>query len=59
MGGHDFDDSHPEVKAAVLEFFSAEQAIYLTTDDSPPSWYVYKAGMPGSDWVRNPRKEAD
>lgn len=57
LAGHDFDDDHPGVKQAVLEFAERENStIYLTTHDSPPSWYCYKSGMPSADWVRNPQE---
>lgn len=57
LAGHDYDDDHPGVMRAVQEFADRENVtVYLTTHDSPPSWYAYKTGMPGADWIRNPRE---
>lgn len=55
LAGHDFDDAHPGVVQAVTEFAAREHVvIYLTAEEQCPSWYCYKRGMPGKDWVRNP-----
>lgn len=55
FAGHDFDGNHPGVVRAVTEFASEKNLTVYLTQDAPASWYVYKAGIPGPDWVRNPR----
>lgn len=60
LAGHDWTDQphHAGVKQAVTEFAKAKGlTIYLTTvegyqPETCPSWYVYKAGMPGASWRR-------
>lgn len=60
MSGHDWTDQpiHAGVKMAVTEFAGQHGlTIYITTvegylPETCPSWYLYKAGMPGSDWRR-------
>lgn len=44
MAGHDFDDEHPGVMAAVEEFARERELVVRLTHekDSPKSWYVYK-----------------
>ena len=58
LAGHDWDMStsdQPGVRAAVMEFAEPRGLqVYYTTGDDPSSWYIYKNGMPGPDWVRNP-----
>lgn len=58
LAGHDWSMStgdHPGVKEAVMEFAEPRGLqVYYTTGDDPASWYIYKSGMPGPDWVRNP-----
>lgn len=60
LAGHDWglpDGQFAGVEQAVLEFAeSNDLQVYYTTDDTPQSWYIYKSGMPGSDWVRNTRE---
>lgn len=58
LAGHDFDDQHPGVKKAVIEFADANGlTIYITAvpgygQEVCPSWYVYKNGMPNRNWRR-------
>lgn len=61
IAGHDWTDqeAHAGVKKAVEEFArKTDRTIYLTSpvagynSESLPSWYMYKSGMPGSDWRR-------
>lgn len=53
LAGHDFNDDHPGVVQAVTEFAEREQlTIYLTDKDRCPSWYCYKRGIPGPEWIR-------
>ncbi len=55
LAGHDYDETHPGVIQAVDEFFAGEaRTVYVTHEASCPSWYVYKSGMPVSDWRRIP-----
>lgn len=51
LAGHDYDVQHPGVVQAVDEFFADKGVVYRTTD-SPASWYVYRTGIPGADWIR-------
>lgn len=60
LAGHDFDDQphHEGVRRAVAEFAGdIGRDVYLTAvkgynREECPSWYLYKAGMPGKDWRR-------
>ncbi len=60
LAGHDFDDQeiHAGVKEAVTQFARGiDQTVYLTSvegfdQETCPSWYIYRSGMPGSDWRR-------
>jgi hypothetical protein len=58
IAGHDFDETHPGVIEAVTLFAEQiEQPIYLTNvegfvQETEPSWYMYRNGMPGADWRR-------
>jgi hypothetical protein len=54
LAGHDFEDAHPGVKQAVSEFADKNNLdVFVTHEtDSPPSWYIYKSGLPGPDWKR-------
>lgn len=58
LAGHDFDDTHPEVKQAVTQFAQEMGlTVYLTSvegygQEPQPSYYIYKSGMPGPDWRR-------
>lgn len=54
LAGHDFDGDHPGVIRAVTEFAAANDLTVYLTQEAQPSWYAYKAGIPGPDWVRNP-----
>ncbi len=43
IAGHDFDDSHPGVMAAVSRFAQEHDLIVrLTHEEKMPSWYCYK-----------------
>ncbi len=43
LAGHDFDDTHPGVVAAVTEFAAARGLVVRTTHEAEcRSWYVYK-----------------
>jgi hypothetical protein len=56
--GHDFDDTHPGVKQAVTAFAQEHDlTVYLTAvegfgQESCPSWYCYRSGLPGPEWRR-------
>lgn len=52
LAGHDFCDEHPGVVQAVTEFAHFHILDVYTTQDKPESWYVYKGGIPESDWKR-------
>lgn len=60
LAGHDWTNQphHEGVKRAVAEFAEEQEAtVYLTTVEgydveTCPSWYIYRAGMPGSEWRR-------
>lgn len=59
LAGHDWEmksGDHPGVKEAVLEFAESHDLIVYLTHDDPKSWYVYKSGLPGADWVRVPEE---
>jgi len=57
LAGHDYwmsTGDHGGVKEAVDEFAKDyDLTVYYTTHDDPSSWYIYKSGIPGSDWIRN------
>jgi hypothetical protein len=53
LAGHDFDKDHPGVTAAVTQFSEANKLTVYITQDVPASWYIYKSGIPGADWIRN------
>lgn len=54
LAGHDFDETHPGVMQAVTEFSASQRVtVYTTDEDECKSWYCYKRGLPGPDWVRN------
>lgn len=44
LSGHDFDDGHPGVVAAVTRFAEERGLVVRVTAEqtSPPSWYIYK-----------------
>lgn len=43
LAGHDYDDDHPDVKAAVQKFAAENDVVVrLTHEELRPSWYVYK-----------------
>ncbi len=42
LAGHDFDDSHPGVKAAVTRFARERQIVVRLTAEPLASWYIYK-----------------
>jgi|JI9StandDraft_1071089.scaffolds.fasta_scaffold01480_18 hypothetical protein len=52
LAGHDYDHTHPGVMQAVNEFADANNLTVYLTQEHCNSWYCYKAGMPGPDWVR-------
>lgn len=56
LAGHDWSmasGDHPQVQAAVREFAKQRDLqIFYTTADDPRSWYIYKNGIPDSDWRR-------
>lgn len=54
FAGHDFDHEHRGVVEAVTQFADLYNLTVYTTQDFPASWYAYKGGIPGPDWVRNP-----
>lgn len=61
LAGHDWEvpgsTDHCGVKQAVTEFAEKHDlTIYVTPDLPANSWYVYKSGMPGADWVRVPEE---
>lgn len=51
LAGHDYDASHLDVVRAVDEFFDGKATVYKTHEQIG-SWYVYRNGMPGSEWRR-------
>jgi hypothetical protein len=56
LAGHDFDDTHPGVVRAVVEFAHTKQRnVYLTTRDGPQiSWYIYRGDLPADKgYIRN------
>lgn len=60
LAGHDFDDQavHAGVKQAVCEFAAEiDRVVYITAvpgynQETCPSWYLYRDGMPGPGWRR-------
>jgi len=55
LAGHDWsteNGDHEGVREAVTEFAEKHDLTVYFTPDSPASWYIYKSGMPGPDWVR-------
>lgn len=55
LAGHDYHPALPGVVQAVNEFAAHHDlAVYVTSDDQFPSWYVYK-NEPDADWRRIPR----
>jgi len=53
LAGHDYDEEHPGVIAAVNTFANKNNLSVRTTGEYNPSWYVYK-NNPGQDWKRIP-----
>jgi Methyltransferase domain len=60
LAGHDYGmstDDHKGVKEAVDEFAANNGlVVYYTTGDDPQSWYIYKQGIPSSNWMRNDQR---
>ena len=55
LAGHDWSmpsGDHAGVQKAVREFAEKYDLTVYTTPDDPSSWYVYKSGIPGTDWRR-------
>lgn len=52
LAGHDYDETHPGVVAAVDSFANNHNVDVFITPDFPNSWYCYKSGIPGPGWSR-------